>query len=312
MLAFSRFTRYFIEVSKHGSIRKAAEAIHVSPSAIDRQLLTAEEALGVPLFERLPGGLRLTAAGELLLASVRNWTKDYERMTHQIDDLVGFRRGHVRLAVVDALSKGFIPRAITAMRREYPGITFDITVLDNVNIGGAIDRGEVDFGLVINPQSTRDLTVRSFIDIGLGFVATKGHPLNALAQTRFSTCLDYPIVAPTEPLALCEQVKALSAATGITLKPVTSSDNIQMIKSLVIEGAGVGVLTSLDVMEEVRAGLLSFTRISDPVVRPMVLAVCINRARQLSQAARLSLDHIERQLRQAETIQNHALASAES
>lgn len=300
MFTFSRFTRYFIEVSKHGSIRKAAEAINVSPSAIDRQLLTAEEALGVPLFERLSTGLRLTAAGELLLASARSWTKDYDRMTSQIDDLVGLRRGHVRVAVVDALSKGFIPRAIRQIRDEYPGVTFEVSVLDNIDIAATIDRGEVDFGLIINPQSTRDIAVRSFIDIMLGFVTTSDHPLARQTETRFSTCLDYPIIAPEEPLALCEQIQVLGAATSISPKPAISSDNIQMIKSFVSEGAGVGILTSLDVMEEVKTGALSFTRISDTVIKPMVLALCVGRARQLSHAARISLDCIEQKLREAE------------
>lgn len=70
---FARFTRYFDEVARHGSIRKAAEELSVSASAIDRQLLQAEEAFGVALFERLPRGVRLTAAGEILIYGVRRW-----------------------------------------------------------------------------------------------------------------------------------------------------------------------------------------------------------------------------------------------
>jgi hypothetical protein len=62
---FSRFARYFDAVARLGSIRRAAEQLAVSPSAIDRQLSHAEDELGARLFERLPRGLRLTASGEM-------------------------------------------------------------------------------------------------------------------------------------------------------------------------------------------------------------------------------------------------------
>jgi DNA-binding transcriptional LysR family regulator len=69
-----------------------------------------------------------------------------------------------------------------------------------------------------------------------------------------------------------------------------TADNVQMIKSLVREGAGVGILTSLDVHDEVAAGELAFTLIGDALARPMTLALCLASPRQLSAAAQLLLD----------------------
>ncbi len=66
MFAFSRFLLYFTEVARQGSLRKASEVLHVSASSIDRQILRVEEQLDMPLFERHPSGLRMTAAGEIL------------------------------------------------------------------------------------------------------------------------------------------------------------------------------------------------------------------------------------------------------
>ena len=63
--------RYFDHVARHGSIRKAAEALHVVSSALNRRILDLEAELGSPLFERLPRGVRPTAAGELFLNYVR-------------------------------------------------------------------------------------------------------------------------------------------------------------------------------------------------------------------------------------------------
>lgn len=289
MPTFSRFLRYFVEVSRAGSIRKASETLNVAASAIDRQILRAEQELGVALFERLPGGLRPTAAGELLLNCANAWRKDLERVRAQMADLVGLRRGHVRIAVIDALSKGFAPRVVRQMREDFPGLTFGVKVLDNVAVLDSVIRGDVDFGLVLNPQSSKDAAVRSHHDIVLGFVAPPGHEFAQREERRFTHCAGHPMVTPAEPLALCEQVRALESATGVRMSAVASADNIQMIKSLVADGVGVGILSWLDVMEEVRNGELAFIRISDAVLRPMTLALCVGHARQLSAAANLAL-----------------------
>ena len=112
MPAFSRFIRYFLAVGELGSIRKAADVLNVSASAIDRQILNVEADIGMSLFERLPSGLRLTAAGEIMMASGKRWRKEQAGVRAQMEDLRGLKRGHVDIAVIDALAKGFLPATI--------------------------------------------------------------------------------------------------------------------------------------------------------------------------------------------------------
>lgn len=85
MPVFSRFLRYFMSVAQHGSIRKASDELHIAASAIDRQILQGERTLDTLLFERLPTGLRLTAAGELLLTACNRWSRDMNTVRTQID-----------------------------------------------------------------------------------------------------------------------------------------------------------------------------------------------------------------------------------
>lgn len=110
MFAFSRFLLYFTEVARQGSFRKASEILHVAASSIDRQILRVEKELAMPLFERHSGGLRLTAAGELLLNSANYWKKDFLRVCEQLDDLRGLRRGQVCIATIDAINRHFFRR----------------------------------------------------------------------------------------------------------------------------------------------------------------------------------------------------------
>lgn len=293
MPAFSRFLRYFMAVGRLGSIRKAADELNVSASAIARQILNVEADIGMPLFERLPSGLRLTAAGEIMMASGNRWQKNMIDVRAQIEDLRGLKRGHVDMAIIDALAKGHVPAAIHAIQSRYPGITVGVKVLENDAVRRAVASGEVDFGILFEPHSYRDLSVRSFVEVVLGFVTLPDHPLAGQREARFSACTGSPLIVPAEPLAVWQQVAVLQGATGMEIDRKVSSDNIQMLTSLVLEGAGIGVLTSLDVIAEVNAGQLSFTRISDALLRPMTLALCTNSARTPSYAAGIVLSEIE-------------------
>jgi DNA-binding transcriptional LysR family regulator len=293
MPAFSRFLRYFVVVGRLGSIRRAAEELNVSASAIDRQILNVEADLGMPLFERLPTGLRLTAAGEVLMAAGGRWQKNLADVRAQIEDLRGLKRGHVEIAVIDALAKGHLPGVIHAIQARYPGITVGIRVQGNAIVRRMVADGEVDLGIMFEPQSYRDLTVRAFVDVVLGIIAPPAHPLARHRETRFSTCAGMPVIVPTRPLAVSQQIEVLEATNGVALDRRATSDNIQMIVSLVLQGVGIGILTSLDVATEVQRGLLSFTRLTDPVLRPMTLALCTAGARTPSHAAGIVLGELE-------------------
>ncbi len=293
MPAFSRFLRYFLAVGRLGSIRKAADELNVSASAIDRQILNVEAEIGMPLFERLPTGLRLTAAGEIMMAAGGRWQKSLAEVRSQIEDLRGLKRGHVEIAVIDALTKGVIPAAIHSLQSRYPGITIEVKVASNDQVRRMIASGEVDFGVFFGPESYRDITVRAFVEVYLGFITPAGHPFGEQAEARFSACVGSPVVVPSSPLAVHQQIAVLEGTTRLTLERKATSNNIQMITSLVMEGVGIGILTSLDVVTEVRAGLLSFTRISDPVLRPMTLALCTASARPPSYAADIVLGEIQ-------------------
>src|ERR1700744_4523794 len=123
MITFSRFTHYFSAIVDYGSIRTAAQALPVSASAIDRQVLQAEKEIGAPLFERVPGGLRLTAGGEVFVNLVRGWQRDYRRALTQIDELQGLKRGHIEVAIIDALTEGFVAEVIAKLAADHPGLT---------------------------------------------------------------------------------------------------------------------------------------------------------------------------------------------
>jgi len=104
-------------VARLGSIRAAAEALAITSTALNRQIIGLEDEMGQPLFERLPRGVRLNTAGEMFLMYARQQISDFERLKVQLADLSGVRRGHVTIASTRAA----IPSAAGISDHRQPG-----------------------------------------------------------------------------------------------------------------------------------------------------------------------------------------------
>ncbi|PLR33298.1 LysR family transcriptional regulator [Chimaeribacter californicus] len=293
MFAFSRFLIYFTEVARQGSLRKASEVLHVSASSINRQILHVEQQLDMPLFERHPSGLRMTAAGEILLNAAKNWQREFGRVCTQLDDLRGLRHGHVHIATIDAINRGFFSAVLQRIRQEYPGISFTLTTMSNIHIGKALIAGEADFGIMLNPQSSRELLVQCFSDLRLGIVVSSQHPLAQLDSIRFSHCESWPFIVPASPLMLAEPLEALINSSSITLNEVGRTNNIHMLRSLVRDNVGISLMCWLDIIDEYRRGELKFIPLIDSILKPFTLSLCIAPQRQLSVAASMMLHELE-------------------
>ncbi|UOX92709.1 LysR family transcriptional regulator [Amycolatopsis sp. FBCC-B4732] len=114
--------RVFREVAERGTLTAAATALGYTQSAVSRQIASLERAAGVPLLERRPDGVRLTAAGQIVL---RRATGVVDQLDATARELAGLpaERGTVRLGWFPTAGAGLLPRALAALRRTDPAIT---------------------------------------------------------------------------------------------------------------------------------------------------------------------------------------------
>jgi len=294
----SRAAIYFDEVARLGSIRRASEALHIAPSAIDRQILQLEQHLGNPLFERLPRGLRLTAAGELLVEAVRRWRREYDRVQSHIDDLQGLRRGKVSIAMVEGAAD-FIASCLRAFHVKYGAIEHFIRVAGAREIADLVTSGEVDMGIVFNPPTSAALRVERTLLYQLGLMVTPDHALAGRERISISEC-DYPIVGPDESISLRAIINEVwHKAVGHPVRLSMTTNSMSMLKTLVLNGIGVGLVTEMDIYAETRAGSLVFVPLQESV--PMsVLAVITASGRTLSVPASLLVQQLVSAMMQEE------------
>jgi DNA-binding transcriptional LysR family regulator len=228
-----RILRYVDEVARTGSIRKAADHLNVTASAVNRRIMDLEEELGAKLFERRPRGVRLTAAGEVFVHYLREQDGGVERMKSQIEELRGLRRGTVRIACSQALALDFLPREIANFRTRHPLVSFAVKVLDHEQAIGALAAYEVDLVLVFRPPFLANFQPLMSLEQRLVAVMSADHPLAGRPTVRLRDCADYPVALPERSLGGRQLLEEVSARSGLAFKLAAESNSFELLRGLV-------------------------------------------------------------------------------
>lgn len=235
----SRFATYLDEIAKTGSVRKAAGRLNVSASAIDRQLLNAEEALGVILFERLPRGMRLTAAGELIVHRLRSWRRDMSTIRVEIEELKGMMRGEVRIAAAPETVAGFLPSAIAAFRQSHPRIGCHIEVIDSDRIRQRVIDGQADLGLTFSPPPMPGVeVVKACTFVPVALMAAADAPSRIALDDFFAR----PLILPDSSMQLRDTADLLRSRLRSDSRPAMTVNSPDLAMELVRTGAGITLI----------------------------------------------------------------------
>ena len=230
---------YFDAVARHGSIRKAADSLHMASSAVNRRILDLEAEVGSPLFERLPRGVRLTAAGEMLLSYVHTSLKQLRKVEAQIDQLQGQMRGVVRIAVAESVTPCLLPGAIAAYQEEHPGVDFHVIVDGPELLLGALVRDSVDLILTHELPQKPTVSVLSVAAHPLCALVSPRHPLAGKESLTLSDCAPFPLAFPDQTLAARGLLDVAMEEANLNLKPTLESDSIETLKSYVRLGKAI-------------------------------------------------------------------------
>ncbi len=182
-MLLGRAALYFDEVARRGALRRAADVLHIAPSAVDRQIIQLEEELGTQLFERTPTGMKMTAAGELLIDGVRRWRRDLQRIRSEIDNLVGLRRGSVAMGLVEGATE-FTALAIAMFQRRYPAIQFRMEVFGAQGVIDNVLSGDIDVGITFNPPDNPTIRLDRTMIYRLGVIVHHRLPIERLRLPR--------------------------------------------------------------------------------------------------------------------------------
>lgn len=187
--------RYFIAVADHNSITKAAEAINLTQPAVTIGIRELEKEVGVPLFDRLPRGMRLNRFGEALYRHAQVVFLQMENAADEIAHLRDRPTTEVRIGAGPIWLREYLSPIIAEMSRRYPEVEFVIRSGFDHQMLSMLRKGEIDFALseiAIVEDGDDDMVTTAFFKSEYRIVCSKSHPLAASGPIWLDATIAYP------------------------------------------------------------------------------------------------------------------------
>lgn len=285
--------RYVDQVARSGSIQKAAKELNVAASAIDRQILLLEQDLGVELFERIPRGMRLTAAGDTLVALARRWRGDERKAAADIRQLQGIHQGLVRLVAMDSHANGILPQFIEKLAASHPRISLEVEIASPDDALSALVGGDADIIAAFNLSPRRDVHVLWSAELPFGCVVAPGHELAKGKTTSLQEAVNHPIALQSRALFIRRYLDAHYGWLFTDQQKSVVTNSLQLVKQLARSGRYIAFTSELDAAPELIEGSLLFLPVRDKGAEPQTVGLAIDVRKPLSRIGRIVADMLK-------------------
>lgn len=273
--------RYFTAVARHGSIREAADDLHVAQSALSRQIHKLEQELGVPLLQRHARGISLTSAGEIFLRYARSSLRQVEKVRSELDALQGLRRGTITIHAIESLVPHLLPRAIAAFRARHPGVAFEITIEGSDHVVESVREGRTDIGLAFQPPADPEIVSVFKMREPLVAMMSSRHPLAGQTRVSLADCAAYPIAMPMKNTGSRILLDMACKAGGVHIAPALETNSIPLRLEFVHIHDGITFLSRLSGWESLHSGELVAVTLRDRMLNTGSIDAMTHASRQL-------------------------------
>lgn len=171
-----RQLQVFVEATRLMNFARTAEALHLTQPAVSMQIRQMEQAVGLPLFERVGRGLALTEAGRLLRAHAARVLGELQDAEQSLQSLKGLRGGTVVVGLVST-AKYFTPRLLSRFTEIHPDIDVRLSVGNREVLIGLLENNEIDLAVMGRPPEKLDAVAEASAENPHLLVAAHDHPL---------------------------------------------------------------------------------------------------------------------------------------
>lgn len=289
-----RVLKYFLTISREGSITAAANSLHLTQPTLTRQIQELEKELGHKLFIRGKYKISLTPEGMILRKRAEEIVEMVEKTEAEFSSISDIIGGDIYIGCGETDSMKYIAEVMKALQIEYPEIKFHIYSGNAEDVTEKLDRGLLDFGVLIQPI---DLSKYDNIELPSkdlwGVIMRKDSPLASKDSITFEDLKNVPLLASRQ------MSKKYSAESGFLDWFGDEFDNLNIVATynLVFNAAimvksGMGYAVTLD-------KLVSTSEDSELCFRPLSpklesgLDIVWKKYQVFSPAAKLFLDRLK-------------------
>jgi DNA-binding transcriptional LysR family regulator len=240
-----RHLRYFVAVGEEQHYGRASRRLRVAQPALSRQIRDLEEEVGFKLFDRLPRGVKLSAAGKLFLDDARRILQEVIEAAVRAARVARGQSGTLRVGFTENASwRGVVPDSFRRFREQQPDAELQLQPAASLELLEAIRSGRLDAGFLnfmpkADPELDQLLVGTQHVELAL----LKRDPLTKLKKLRLRDLTDVPFVwFPRRANPLFYDHMMLACYRGGLKSPdiVQEGFNEATILSLVSTGLGVG------------------------------------------------------------------------
>jgi DNA-binding transcriptional LysR family regulator len=247
-------------VAEERGFTRAGERLHVSQSAISRQIKLLEDELGTVLLHRRGAAFGLTHAGERLLEAARRIFREIDETVLQITEARELRRGTLRLGGGMTVCLYIFPQLIKKYRTLYPGVELRVTSGTAEAILKLIRSHEVDLGLLTLPILAKDLEMIPSLKEEMVVVTAAGHPLSRKRTVEPAEVARYPLIVFEPGSNTRKVVDEFFLAEQLPMDVAMETENVEIIKVMVASGIGVTLIPYSAVAHDPRRSRFSWAR----------------------------------------------------
>lgn len=247
------YFRLFHKVAALGSISNAAEASHISQSALSQQIQRMEQDLGVKLLWRSNKGVELTEAGLLLEKYAQRFMSLQDHFLADMEDMRRHMASHAILRVAASPVVGVygLPCTMFQVKSAFPEVTFNLTTGPSRDVEDSVSQGESDIGFIIGPPQSKELIHKQVYSDPVCLVA--GEHFQVEPRLTLDELQAYPLVVHSVRSSLYGQVAEYFRGIGRSFSQyriLFHLDTAESVKSSVLQNHGLALLPYLAIKKE--------------------------------------------------------------
>lgn len=282
--------RYFRVVTECGSIKQAAAALRIAPSAISRQVQGLEEELAVKLFERGARGMNLTDAGHVLYRYAIDNRSQLDGLRSQVEEFASLRRGQVKIATVEGMLSDFLPGVFTDLSQRYPGIALSVTAVGSRDVVELVGQNEVDLGLIFGRANRRDLNELGRMRQPVCLIVSPRHPLAAQPAMRMKDLAGLRVILPDTSFGIRQELDKSCAQAGIQLEMCSETNSLAFAQTITARTDLATFMPIVSAMAQINGGHLVAVPLRDKRLEATQVTLVQLAARMASPSTRLAAE----------------------
>ena len=251
-----RQLRTFKTVADLSSFSLAAQRLRLSQPSVSYQVKELEEALGVPLLDRLNKRVQLTEAGTLVYDYARRMLDVLDEASVAIEEMRGIQRGTLRVGASTTVGIYLLPAALGAFKKLHPGLVISLEIGTRARVQEQVLRNELDLAVVGPALKDAELAIIPFLSDELIVVAPAGHTLAGKRGLSLRDLAGQPFIMREAGSGSRWSLEKAARKAGAKLIVAMELGSNGAIKHAVESGLGLAVLSRYACALELASGRL--------------------------------------------------------